>query len=68
MAEQQLSRNIGIMLDLVYGPTGGHPKTIASVNDVFDRVNKLGREIETLKAAEYEGGTEAVWKTLVTSM
>jgi len=56
------------MLDLVYGPTGGHPKTIASVNDVFDRVNKLGREIETLKAAEYEGETEGVWKTLVTSM
>ena len=47
MAEQELRRNIGTMLDLVYGPTGGDPQTIASVNDAFNRVNKLGREIGT---------------------
>ena len=47
MAEQELRRNFDNMLDLVYGRTEGHPKTIASVNALFNRVNKLGREIGT---------------------
>jgi len=35
------------MLDLVYGPSGAHPKTIASVNALFDRVDELERELGT---------------------
>jgi len=42
-----LKRNIGNILDLVSGPTGSHPKTIASVNAAFDHINKLGREFGT---------------------
>jgi len=45
VAEKQLKRDIDTMLDLVYGPTGAHPKAIASVNAAFNRVRKLGREI-----------------------
>jgi len=43
--EQQVKRNINSILDLVYGPRGAHPKTIASMNAAFNRVNELGREI-----------------------
>jgi len=46
VAEQKLRENIGIMLDLIYGSTGGHPKTIASVNAAFNHGNKLGEEIK----------------------
>ena len=42
-----MKQNIDNMLDLVYGPTGAHPKTVASVKAAFNRVNKLGREIGT---------------------
>jgi len=43
--EKYLKRNIDDMLDAIYGPTGAHPKTIASVNAVFDHLNKVGGEI-----------------------
>jgi hypothetical protein len=42
-----LKRHIDSMLDLVYGPSGGDPKTMASVNALFNRVDALGRELET---------------------
>jgi len=47
VAKQQLTRNIDNMLDLEYGPSGAHPKNIASVNAGFNLVKKLGREIGT---------------------
>jgi hypothetical protein len=47
MAEQELRRNIGNMLDTVYGPTEAPRKTIASVNALLNRINKVGRELGT---------------------
>ena len=47
VAERQLKRHIDNMLDLVYGPSRAHPKSIASVNALFNRVDELGRELET---------------------
>jgi hypothetical protein len=47
VAEQELRRNIGNMLDTVYGATEAPPKTIASVNALLNRINKVGRELGT---------------------
>lgn len=34
---------------MIYGPDEAHPKTIASVNDLFNQINKLGGEIRREK-------------------
>jgi uncharacterized protein (DUF2236 family) len=48
-AKKRLRRNIDCMLDVIYGPTQAHSKTIASVNAMFNQINKLGGEIRREK-------------------
>ena len=43
--EKDLKKNIDKMLDVVYGPTGTHAETIASVSAVFAHINEVGRNI-----------------------
>jgi hypothetical protein len=49
VAKKRLRRNIDDMLDVIYGPTEAHPKTMASVNAMFDHIDKLGGEIRREK-------------------
>ena len=45
--KKDLERNMNHMLDAIYDPTGADPEILASVNAVFDQVNKVGTEIGT---------------------
>jgi len=40
-----LKQNLDNMLDAMYGPSGVDPKTFATMNALFDQVNKVGAEM-----------------------
>jgi len=43
--ERDLKGNIDDMLDIIYGSTGAHPKTAASVQALLNQVKEMGRDI-----------------------
>jgi flagellar biosynthesis/type III secretory pathway M-ring protein FliF/YscJ len=47
MMEKYLRQNIDNMLDAIYGPTVADPNTAASVDAVFDHINRVGMQIGT---------------------